>query len=67
VVTRIDPASALREGRNVFFARADLQHAGPDWWRPGMGGTARLEVGQRPLIWVLTHRTVRTLREWFWL
>lgn len=67
VVTRIDPASALREGRNVFFARADLQTEGSDWWRPGMGGTARLEVGQRPLIWVLTHRTVRTLREWFWL
>jgi hypothetical protein len=32
-----------------------------------MGGTARLEVGERTLIWVLTHRTVRTLREWFWI
>lgn len=67
VVTRVDPASALREGRNVFFARADIQREAPDWWRPGMGGTARLEVGERPLIWVLTHRTVRTLREWFWI
>jgi len=67
VMTRLDPASTLREGRNVFLARAQLEQDSPSWWRPGMGGTARLEVGERPLIWVLTHRTVRTLREWFWL
>lgn len=67
VVTRLDPASVLREGRNVFLARAEIQQDRPGWWRPGMGGTARLEVGERPLIWVLTHRTVRTLREWFWI
>ena len=67
VMTRLDPASTLRDGRNVFLARAQLEQDSPSWWRPGMGGTARLEVGERPLIWVLTHRTVRTLREWFWL
>lgn len=67
VVSRMDPASALRDGRNVYIARADIQQDRPSWWRPGMGGTARLEVGERALIWVLTHRTVRTLREWFWL
>jgi GAF domain-containing protein len=67
VMSRLDPASVLREGRNVFLARAEIQQESPNWWRPGMGGTARLEVGERPLIWVLTHRTVRTLREWFWI
>ena len=67
VMSRLDPASVLREGRNVFLARAEIQQDSPNWWRPGMGGTARLEVGERPLIWVLTHRTVRTLREWFWI
>ena len=67
VITRLDPASVLRDGRNVFLARAEIRHDSPAWWRPGMGGTARLEVGERALIWVLTHRTVRTLREWFWI
>lgn len=67
VMTRLDPASTLREGRNVFLARAEIERDRPSWWRPGMGGTARLEVGERTLIWVLTHRTVRTLREWFWI
>lgn len=67
VMTRLDSASTLREGRNVFLARAEIEQDSPSWWRPGMGGTARLEVGERALIWVLTHRTVRTLREWFWI
>lgn len=67
LITRLDPAATLRDGRNVFLGRAEIQQDSPSWWRPGMGGTARLEVGERPLIWVLTHRTVRTLREWFWI
>ena len=66
-LVRVDPASTLREGRNVYLARAKVQDDMPGWWRPGMGGTARIHAGKRPLIWVLTHRTVRFLREFFWL
>jgi multidrug efflux pump subunit AcrA (membrane-fusion protein) len=66
-IDRIDPASTLREGKNVYLARGRLQEGIAPWWRPGMGGTARIEAGQRPLIWVMTHRTVRFLREFFWL
>ena len=66
-IDRIDPASTLREGRNVYLARAKVLAGIPGWWRPGMGGTARIDAGDRPLIWVLTHRTVRFLRELFWL
>ena len=66
-IDRIDPASTLREGKNVYLARGRLQEGIAPWWRPGMGGTARIEAGERPLIWVMTHRTVRFLREFFWL
>ncbi len=66
-IDRIDPASNLREGKNIYLARARLQEGIAPWWRPGMGGTARIEAGERPLIWVMTHRTVRFLREFFWL
>ena len=66
-LVRVDPASTLRDGRNVYLARAKVQDGIPGWWRPGMGGTARIHAGKRPLIWVLTHRTVRFLREFFWL
>ncbi len=64
---RIDPASTQREGRNVYLARAKVQSDIPPWWRPGMGGLARIDAGDRPLIWVLTHRTIRFLREFFWI
>ncbi len=66
-VDRIDPAATSREGRNVYLARGRADGDLAAWWRPGMGGTARIDVGERPLIWVMTHRTVRFLREFFWL
>jgi hypothetical protein len=32
-----------------------------------MGGSARLEAGERSIIWLLTYRTVRYLRQVFWI
>jgi multidrug resistance efflux pump len=66
-LTQLDPAAITKDGRTVYLARAALEGAQQPDWRPGMGGNAKLEAGQRPLIWVLTHRTVRFLREFFWL
>jgi multidrug resistance efflux pump len=67
VVERIDPASTMREGRNVYLARARIEAEFQPWWRPGMGGSARLEAGERSIIWLLTYRTVRYLRQVFWI
>lgn len=66
-IERIDPVASLREGSNVYLARARFDGQVPEWWRPGMGGTARIDAGERSLLWVLTHRTVRFLRKVFWL
>jgi multidrug resistance efflux pump len=67
VIDRMDPAATQRDSRNLYIARARVESAPQGWWRPGMGGTAKLEAGDRSLIWVLTHRTVRFLRQVFWL
>lgn len=67
VIDRVDPASITREGRTVYLARAHAEGPPQAWWRPGMGGTAKLEAGDRSLLWVMTHRTVRFLREFFWI
>jgi len=67
VVERIDPASTMREGRNVYLARARIEAEFQPWWRPGMGGSARLEAGERSIIWLLTYRTIRYLRQVFWI
>ncbi len=66
-VSRIDPAAVNRDGKTFYLARAELQGQQRPDWRPGMGGNAKLQAGYRSLIWVLTHRTVRFLREFFWI
>ncbi len=66
-IDTVDPVATQREGQNVFPARATLLGKEPVGWRPGMGGNAKIEVGDRKLIWIATHRTIRFLREFFWL
>ncbi len=67
VVDRIDPAATQREGRNVYLARGRIDAAEQVWWRPGMGGNAKLDASDRSLMWIMTHRTIRFLRQVFWL
>ena len=64
---RIDPAAVTRDGRTFYVARAKLEGNFQSNWRPGMGGSAKIDAGQRSLLWVMTHRTVRFLRGFFWI
>ena len=64
---RIDPAAVTRDGRTFYLARADVDGAFRPNWRPGMGGNAKINAGDRSPLWIMTHRTVRFLREFFWL
>lgn len=66
-IDRVDPVAVNREGRTVYLARARPDDELQPIWRPGMGGSAKIEVGDRSLLWVMTHRTVRFLREFFWI
>ncbi len=66
-VSRIDPAAVNRDGRTFYVARADVDGTFQPHWRPGMGGNAKIDVGQRSPLWIMTQRTVRFLREFFWL
>jgi multidrug efflux pump subunit AcrA (membrane-fusion protein) len=67
VIERLHPAGQPGPGGPVFIVRARAREAeNPEWWRPGMSGTARIEVGRRPVIWILTHRTTAWLRRQLW-
>jgi GAF domain-containing protein len=47
---------------------SDLKHwESAEWLRPGMEGIAKLEVGSKPVYWILTHRIADKLRLWLWL
>jgi multidrug resistance efflux pump len=65
-ITRIQPSSEPRDGKNVFVAQATVED-NPDWMRVGMEGVATIEVGQRPVWWVCVHRLIDFLRLNFWL
>jgi RND family efflux transporter MFP subunit len=64
-VNKITPVSTPEEGSNFFKVEASLANP-PEHLRPGMQGVGKIEVGERRLIWIWTHRIVDWLRLWVW-
>ena len=65
-VLALEPVAVTREKGNVFLLRCALGQPTEAWFRPGMSGVIKLNVGQRRLIWILSHRTIDFLRLFFW-
>jgi multidrug resistance efflux pump len=67
-ITQITPVALAREGRSYFRVEAMLAH-NADRLRPGMEGVAKVDTGQRKLLWIWTHKFVDWLRLtlWTWL
>lgn len=62
----INPVAVAKEEGNFFSGRCVLAGQTETWWRPGMSGIAKVEVGKRRLWWIFTHRTIDFLRMFFW-
>ena len=64
-VDRIVPASEAEDGGNFFAVEAHLdgnvQHL-----RPGMAGVGKINAGERPLLWIWTHRITAWVRLSLW-
>jgi hypothetical protein len=60
-------AQVKGEEGNHFLVKGIIEDPVEDWWRPGMTGLAKVDVGPRNIAWVLLHRVVDTLRLKFWL
>jgi len=65
-ITEIDPAAVTKEDGNMFVLKGELETAPETWWRPGMSGVAKVNVGDRNVFWILTHRTVDFFRLLLW-
>jgi len=65
-VTRIDPLAQVQDRLNVFTVRAELSNP-PSWFRPGMQGTAKIDIGPRRHIWIWTRSLIDWLRLKLWL
>ncbi|MGN7614440.1 HlyD family efflux transporter periplasmic adaptor subunit, partial [Magnetococcales bacterium HHB-1] len=66
VVNQITPVSTTKDEGNVFQLRAQFNDAPASWWRPGMRGVAHIDIEERPIFWILTHRVMDYFRLLFW-
>ena len=64
---RIEPAAQAKDKDNIFIVRCEFAGRLQDWWRPGMSGVAKINVGKRTFFWIVSHRTVDFLRMFFWM
>ncbi len=67
-VQRITPVATTKEGRNFFEVEAALADPSHKSLRPGLEGVAKISVGQRPFVWIWTHRALNSIRlaVWSW-
>jgi hypothetical protein len=65
-IAQVEPAAIVKDGHNRFTVRGQFTGKAADWWRPGMSGIAKIDVGRRNVGWILTHRTIEQIRLWLW-
>jgi RND family efflux transporter MFP subunit len=64
-VEKITPVATTEEGRNLFRVEAALESASGAL-RPGMKGVAKIDVDERNLFWIWTHKLAYWVRLWWW-
>ncbi len=66
-VEKITPVASAKEGRNLFRVEAALESSSSTL-RPGMKGVAKINVDERNLFWIWTHKLAYwlQLRWWIW-
>jgi hypothetical protein len=65
MVSKVTPVSVAEEGRNHFRVEARLEGQAPKL-SPNMEGVAKVDLGQRSLLWVWTHPLVNWARLAWW-
>lgn len=66
-VSSVIPVAQVKgQQGNQFMIKAELLEAPQPWWRPGMTGLARIDVGDKNVAWILSHRVVDKLRLLLW-
>ncbi len=66
-IQRITPVATTKNGRNFFDVEAVLTtKAAQQSLRPGLEGVAKINAGQRPFIWIWTHKIIEAIRMAIW-
>ena len=64
-VDKLIPVAVSGKGNNYFKAEATLDEP-TSLLRPGMRGVAKVEMGQRNLLWIWTHVVIDRVKLWLW-
>lgn len=62
---KITPVATAENGVNYFQVEAELVTT-PAFLRPGMQGVGKIEVGQRQVFWIWTHKMTEWIRLKLW-
>ncbi len=65
-VAAIEPSAQASDAGNAVTVRCAAVADSASWWRPGMTGVAKIDCGQRTLLWIFSRRTVDFLRLLLW-
>jgi hypothetical protein len=65
-IDRIIPVGEPKDGDNVFTVYATLEEKSPTW-RAGMQGEARINIENKPLAWIWTHKLIDYVRMRLWI
>lgn len=66
-VTQIVPMAKVQgAGGAVFEVKAVFDIEPEFWWRPGMTGVAKVDVGDARAFWVIGHKFFNRIRMWLW-
>ena len=66
-IRRITPMAQVRDGANVFPAEARIVDNDTALLRPGMVGVARIDAGERSLLWTMLRRSIDWFRFKLWV
>ncbi len=64
-VDQIVPMAISGDGNTYFRVEGVFDKTASDL-RPGMEGIARINVGERKLLWIWTHKVADRIRLWLW-
>lgn len=65
VVDQIVPMAISGDGKTYFRVEGQFDKTSSEL-RPGMEGIARINIGERKLLWIWTHKVIDRVRLWFW-
>ncbi len=64
-IEQVVPVAVSGEGNSYFRVEADIGDTSQEL-RPGMEGVARINMGDRKLLWIWTHKLFDRIRLWLW-